>query len=62
MVAGGITSRFNNITLVLRLIYLGNVVSSAAAPESVEVYEEENLLERSAEVRRYRESRVEIVK
>jgi len=63
MVSDEIANHFNDIPLPLGLTYSGHAVSCAAALAVLNVYEEENLLERANEMGQYMEQQVaELVK
>lgn len=58
MVSDKIASHFDNVPLPLGLTYSGHAVSCAAALAVLNVYEEENLIQRAAEMGKYMESQV----
>lgn len=62
IVTDEIASKFNDTPLPLGLTYSGHPVSLAAALATIEIYEDENLIERSAEMGKYLESKVEALK
>lgn len=58
LISDDIANHFNDIPLPLGLTYSGHAVSCAAALAVVNVYEEENLLERANEMGQYMEKQV----
>ncbi|MFH1321093.1 MAG: aminotransferase class III-fold pyridoxal phosphate-dependent enzyme [Bacteroidota bacterium] len=57
-----IANYFNDKSLPLGLTYSAHAVSCAAALATIEVYEEENLIENAANMGKYLEKRVEVMK
>jgi taurine--2-oxoglutarate transaminase len=62
IVSDKIAAHFDNVPLMLGLTYSAHPVACASALAVLGIYEEENLIERAAEMGRYMESRVEELK
>ena len=61
-VSGKIAEKYNDAVLPLGLTYSAHPVCCAAALETIKVYEEENLIERAAEMGKYLEQKVDELK
>lgn len=62
MVSEKIASKYDDTVLPLGLTYSAHAVSCAAAMEVIKIYEEDNLIDRAAEMGKYLESRIEEMK
>lgn len=62
MISEKIASKYDDNVLPLGLTYSAHAVSCAAAMEVIRIYEEDNLIERAAEMGKYLESRIEDMK
>ncbi len=62
MVSEKIASKYDDTVLPLGLTYSAHAVSCAAAMEVIKIYEEDNLIERAAQMGQYLESRIEEMK
>jgi taurine---2-oxoglutarate transaminase len=62
MVSEKIASKYDDAVLPLGLTYSAHAVSCAAAMEVIKIYEQDNLIERAAEMGKYLESRIEEMK
>lgn len=62
MVSERIAEKYDDTVLPLGLTYSAHAVSCAAAMEVIKIYEEDNLIERAAEMGKYLESRIEEMK
>ena len=59
MISEKIASKYDDNVLPLGLTYSAHAVSCAAAMEVIKIYEEDNLIERAAQMGKYLESRIE---
>ncbi len=62
MVSEKIASKYDDAVLPLGLTYSAHAVSCAAAMEVIKIYEEDNLIEKAAEMGKYLESKIEEMK
>lgn len=62
MISEKIASKYDDNVLPLGLTYSAHAVSCAAAMEVIKIYEQDNLIERAAEMGKYLESRIEDMK
>ncbi len=62
MVSEKIAEKYDDAVLPLGLTYSAHAVSCAAALEVIKIYEEDNLIERAAEMGKYIEGRIEDLK
>ncbi|WP_374440309.1 aminotransferase class III-fold pyridoxal phosphate-dependent enzyme [Epilithonimonas sp.] len=62
MVSEKIASKYDDAVLPLGLTYSAHAVSCAAAMEVIKIYEQDNLIERAAEMGKYLKSRIEEMK
>ncbi len=62
MISEKIASKYDDNVLPLGLTYSAHAVSCAAAMEVIRIYEEDNLIEKAAEMGKYLESRIEDMK
>ncbi|MEP3385345.1 MAG: aminotransferase class III-fold pyridoxal phosphate-dependent enzyme, partial [Flavobacteriaceae bacterium] len=62
MVSDAIAKKFDNEPLMLGLTYSGHPVACAAALEVINIYEEDNLIHRTAAMGNYMEERIEEMK
>ncbi|MDE3183668.1 MAG: aminotransferase class III-fold pyridoxal phosphate-dependent enzyme [Bacteroidota bacterium] len=62
MVSEKIASKFDDVMLPLGLTYSAHPVCCAAALENLQIYEDENLIENAAEMGKYLDGQIEILK
>lgn len=62
MVSEKIASKYDDSVLPLGLTYSAHAVSCAAAMEVIKIYEQDNLIEKAAQMGKYLESRIEEMK
>ncbi len=62
MVSDKIASKFDDVMLPLGLTYSAHPVCCAAALENLQIYEDENLIENAAEMGKYLDGQIEILK
>ncbi len=62
MVSDKIASKFDDVMLPLGLTYSAHPVCCAAALENLQIYEDENLIENAAEMGKYLDAQIEMLK